>query len=114
MVTILFAHLFVRSAWIDNGAPRKYWISGFFFTQSFLTGALQNFARKYTVPIDMVAFDFEFFNESDIKDSTPKPVDGVWVEGLYLEGARWDLEQKLLGESAPKVLYSAAPIVWVL
>ncbi len=31
---------------------------GFFFAQSFLTGLLQNFARKNKVAIDRVAFDF--------------------------------------------------------
>lgn len=67
-----------------------FWISGFYFTQSFLTGLKQNFARKYVVAIDLVEFDFEIISDPNKFDLTKSAADGAYINGLYLEGCRWD------------------------
>jgi len=101
-------------SWIDGGCPVNFWLSGLYFTQSFMTGAKQNFARKYVISIDQIEFDFIVISNESKYDLTKKPEDGVYVNGLFLEGARWDDKKESLDESMPKVLFTQMKSIWIL
>lgn len=84
----------------------------------FLTGALQNHARKYNQPIDQLSFRFtvqskycnqeEFSEMIESRDEEvieanlpPLLADGVYVHGLFIDAARWDDEEMVLVDALP-------------
>uniref|UniRef100_A0A8C5T8B7 Dynein axonemal heavy chain 1 n=1 Tax=Malurus cyaneus samueli TaxID=2593467 RepID=A0A8C5T8B7_9PASS len=99
--------------WIRRGIPSVFWISGFFFPQAFLTGTLQNFARKSVISIDTISFSFKVMKES-VKELTEQPKVGCYIHGLFLEGARWDAAAGKLAESRPKELYTEMAVIWLV
>eukprot|EP01116_Phalansterium_solitarium_P017128 TRINITY_DN413_c0_g1_i5.p1 TRINITY_DN413_c0_g1~~TRINITY_DN413_c0_g1_i5.p1 ORF type:complete len:4163 (-),score=2181.62 TRINITY_DN413_c0_g1_i5:539-13027(-) len=111
-VTDLEARLAFIQKWTKDGPPNVFWMSGLFFPQAFLTGAMQNYARKYVVPIDTISFDFEVLSTPADQITAP-PADGCYVDGLFLEGAHWDAENGCLGESNPKELYTQMSVIWL-
>lgn len=108
-LTDLIVRLNVFQNWIEHGPPKVFWLSGFYFTQSFLTGVSQNYARKYKIPIDQLGFEFEFIKNTEEK--LIKPDDGAYVKGLFIEGAKWDMNKMCLGESQAKILFETLPII---
>ena len=99
--------------WLKQGNPSCYWISGFFFPQSFITGTLQTYARRYKVSIDKVKLSFNVLDKEEVEVETPA-FDGVYVYGLYLDGARWDRDERLLSDQMPGELYCKMPVIHFL
>jgi len=96
--------------WLINGKPKTYWISAFFFQQGFITGILQNHSRKYKIPIDTLSFKFEVLKKTK-QEIEEEPIDGVYVYGLYLDGAKWnDINQSLCDANIGE-LYYKMPII---
>lgn len=97
--------------WYENGMPLDFWLPGFFFTQGFLTGVLQNYARKYTIPIDSLKFSFSIADR--VQNPSEGPEDGVVTYGLFLDGAAWDSSTNVLADPQPKQLTCVAPCIQV-
>ena len=97
--------------WYDKGKPKYFWVSGFYFTQAFLTGCLQNYARKYTIAIDTIGYDHEVIAERNL-ENVEVPEDGAIIHGLFMDGASWDYADHQLTEAKPKILFEPCPFVW--
>ncbi|KAF8071068.1 Dnah1 [Scenedesmus sp. PABB004] len=105
------------SSWVADLADRVAFIATWARDgppPAFLTGTLQNYARKHGCAIDTVSFGFEVRYGLDAPGAAPVdagPPDGCYVRGLFLEGARWDAEAHALAESRPKELFTELPTV---
>lgn len=93
--------------WYQNGPPTVFWFSGFYFPPAFLTGALQNFARRNKLAIDTVELDFALFNDKP----TEKAELGVHIDGLFAEAFRWNPKTNEMDTQLPKQLLSLMPTI---
>lgn len=88
----LLARVHQLARWVEDTYPPVYWLSGFTYPTGFLTAVLQTTARRSAIPIDTLSFEFSIVNVDPAEIAAP-PKEGVYVHGVFLEGAGWDREE---------------------
>ncbi|TSL75253.1 Dynein heavy chain 17, axonemal [Bagarius yarrelli] len=94
----------------DFSMPPAVWLSGFFNPQSFLTAIMQSTARKNEWPLDKMCLSVEVTKKNK-EDMTSAPRDGAYVHGLFMEGARWDIQTGAIVDAFLKELTPAMPVI---
>ncbi|XP_069916320.1 dynein axonemal heavy chain 17 isoform X4 [Oryctolagus cuniculus] len=112
-----YADLLLRirelEAWTtDFALPTTVWLAGFFNPQSFLTAIMQSMARKNEWPLDKMCLSVEV-TKKNREDMTAPPREGAYVYGLFMEGARWDIQTGVIAEARLKELTPAMPVIFI-
>ncbi|XP_070849918.1 dynein axonemal heavy chain 2 [Chaetodon trifascialis] len=97
--------------WAETAQPPNlFWLSGFTFPNGFLTAVLQSSARQHNISVDTLSWEFLVSTVDDSNLLYP-PKDGVFVRGLYLEGAGWDKKNSCLVEAEPMQMVCPIPTI---
>uniref|UniRef100_A0A3Q3JPP1 Uncharacterized protein n=1 Tax=Monopterus albus TaxID=43700 RepID=A0A3Q3JPP1_MONAL len=97
--------------WAETARPPVlFWLSGFTFPNGFLTAVLQSCARQHNISVDTLSWEFIVSTVDDSNLLDP-PKDGVYVRGLYLEGAGWDQKNSCLVEAKPMQMVCPIPTI---
>ncbi|XP_058415682.1 dynein axonemal heavy chain 9 [Diceros bicornis minor] len=100
-------------AWLgDFAMPSTVWLAGFFNPQSFLTAIMQSMARKNEWPLDQMALQCDVTKKNREEFRSP-PREGVYVHGLFMEGARWDTQAGIITEAKLKDLTPPMPVMFI-
>ncbi|NXQ38516.1 DYH9 protein, partial [Catharus fuscescens] len=112
-----FADLLARinelEAWTrDFSLPSTLWLGGFFNPQSILTAVMQTAARKNKWPLDTMTLQCDVTKKSR-EDFASAPREGAYVHGLFMEGARWDVQAGTIADARLQELTPAMPVVFI-
>jgi len=110
-----FTHRFEQYvSWIEKGEPAVLWLSGLHIPESYLTALVQATCRKNGWPLDKSTLYTTVTSYTSKEDIREKLHSGCYVEGLYLEGASWDVDACCLRKSKPKVLVEELPVLKII
>ena len=102
-------------SWCREDRPPKYWLTGFYNPQGFLTSVRQEVTRAHKNEgwaLDDVLLKTEVLKIEKHEVERPPP-EGVFIYGLFLEGAGWDKNRQRLKDPLPKEPPKELPVLFV-
>lgn len=102
--------------WLDKGRPSSFWLTGFFNPQGYLTAVQQEITRAHkndNWALDSVVIHAEVTDIMNPDNVHGLPKEGLYIHGLFMDGASWKPREGTIIESEPKKLFSAMPIILV-
>merc|ERR1719235_2224232 len=76
----------------DLTQPKVTWVSGLFNAQAFVNAIKQVASRKNDWPLNKLVTTVDVTKKLTPEEVEGTARDGAYVDGLYMEGARWDLQ----------------------
>jgi dynein heavy chain len=101
-------------SWYQMGEPPVIWLSGLHIPESYLTALVQAACRRNKWALDKSTLYSEVTKFTHTDQIMDKPLDGCFVNGLYLEGVAWDIERNTVRSQNPKELIYNMPIVRIV
>ncbi|NXI28879.1 DYH9 protein, partial [Sterrhoptilus dennistouni] len=109
----LLARISELEAWTrDFSLPSTLWLGGFFNPQSMLTAVMQTAAQKNKWPLDKMTLQCDVTKKSR-EDFASAPREGAYIHGLFMEGARWDVQAGTITDARLKELTPAMPVLFI-
>lgn len=102
--------------WLNSAAPAVSWLTGFFNPQGFLTAMKQDVCKRHrdqNWALDEVVYHTEVSAFERPEQVRAAPAEGVYIHGLFLEGAGYSKTSNALDESEPKKLFTPLPVLYV-
>merc|ERR1711988_1067643 len=93
--------------------PTSVWITALFNPMAYITAILQTTARANDLPLDQMDIWTDVMEEMEPTKMEQYPETGMYIHGLYMEGARWDGKKNAVADSAPKELHPSMPVMHV-
>ena len=90
------------------------WLSGLHIPESYLTALVQTSCRIKGWALDKSTLYTVVTSSRNPELIKKKPEHGCYIQGLYLEGASWDMDKGILVRQQPKELVVEMPIIQII